>query len=64
MIPSDQRGSHINRPHKISREVTDCIKKHISRFPVVDSHYTRKDSKKQYLESYLSNSKMHRFYLE
>lgn len=46
VIPSDQRGLHKNRPHKISREVTDCIKQHISMFPVVDSHYSRKDSKR------------------
>lgn len=65
VIPTDQRGLHKNRPHRISRQVTDCIKQHISMFPVVDSHYSRKDdSKKQYLESDLSIAKMHRFYLE
>ncbi|KAF0699609.1 Uncharacterized protein FWK35_00038188 [Aphis craccivora] len=64
VIPTDQRGLHKNRPHKIAREVIDCIKQHISMFPVVDSHYSRKDSKKKYLESDLSIAKMHRFYLE
>lgn len=64
VIPSDKRGLHNNRPHKISTEVTDGIKQHISKFPVVDSHYTRENSKKQYLESDLSIAKMHRLYLE
>lgn len=64
VILEDQRGSHKNRPHIISREVTVCIKQHISMFPAVNSHYTRKDSKKQYLESDLSIAKMYRFYLE
>lgn len=32
--------------------------------PVVDSHYTRQNTQKQYLESDLSISKMYRFYQE
>lgn len=64
VISSDQRGKHLNRPHTIQREVLDCIKEHISMFPVVESHYRRADSQKQYLESDLSISKMHRLYIE
>jgi len=33
-------------------------------FPVVDSHYTRQNTQKQYLESDLSIAKMYRFYQE
>jgi len=33
-------------------------------FPVVDSHYTRQNTTKQYLESGLSIAKMYRFYLK
>lgn len=51
VLISDQRGTHRNRPHAIPKEVTDCIKQHISIFPVVDSHYTRQNTQKQYLES-------------
>lgn len=64
VIPLDQRGKHHNRPHRIQREVLDCIKEHISMFNSVDSHYRRADSQKQYLESDLSISKMHRLYIE
>jgi len=64
VLISDQRGTHRNRPHAIPREVTDCIKQHISMFPVVDSHYTRQNTQKQYLESDLSIAKMYRFYQE
>lgn len=64
VISSDKRGSHTNRPHKMVDEVKDCIRKHISMFPVVDSHYTRQNSKKQYLESDQSIAKMHRLYIE
>lgn len=64
VIPFDQRGKHYTRPNRIQREVLDCIKEHISMFPSVDSHYRRADSQKQYLESDLSISKMHRLYIE
>lgn len=64
ILISDQRGTHRNRPHAIPREVTDCIKQHISMFPVVDSHYTRQNTQKQYLESDLSIAKMYRLYKE
>jgi len=37
---------------------------HIESFPIVDSHYTREYSKKKFLDSNLSISKMHRLYLE
>jgi len=63
-ITADKRGTHTNRPHKIHSEVIAYIKKHIDMFPVVDSHYTRQNTTKQYLESDLSIAKMHRFYLE
>lgn len=64
VLISGQRGTHRNRPHEIPREVTDCIKQHISMFPVVDSHYTRQNTRKQYLESDLSIAKMYRLYQE
>lgn len=63
VISSDQRGKHLNRPHVISKEVKNCIEEHISMFPVVESHYTRANTQKKYLEADLSISKMHRFYM-
>lgn len=64
VIPNDQRGKHLNRPLAIQREVKDCIKEHISLFPAIESHYTRENTQKMYLDSNLSISKMHRFYLD
>lgn len=63
-IPSDQRGKHRNRPHAIKDNVKKQIMEHIERFPIVDSHYTREYSKKKFLDSNLSISKMHRLFLE
>jgi len=63
-ITTDKSDTHTNRPHKIRSEVLDCIKKHIDMFPVVDSHYTRQHTTKQYLKSSLSIANMNHFYLE
>lgn len=63
-ITADKRGTHTNRPHKIHSEVLACIKKHIDMIPVVDSHYTRQNTTKQYLESDLSIANMNHFYLK
>lgn len=45
-------------------EVNKYITEHINSFPTVDSHYIRENSKRKYLESGLSISKMHRLYLD
>lgn len=45
-------------------EKIDDIKRHIRSFPVVDSHYCRKSSSKQYLEQQLNLSKMFELYKE
>lgn len=63
-IPSDKREKHRNRPHAIKDNVKDQIKQHIESFPIVNSHYTREYSKKKFLDSNVSISKMHRLYLE
>jgi len=62
-IEADRRGRHSNRHLRISNEIKECVKEYISLFPV-DSHYTRENNKKQYLDSDLNISKMHRLYLE
>ena len=40
------------------------IKDHIRRFPRIESHYCRKNSKREYLESELSIKVMHKLYLK
>lgn len=59
---SDNRGCHDNRPRKMSLETEENIKEHIQLFPAVESHYTRKNSARQYLSELLNISKMYRLY--
>lgn len=63
-LEEDKRGKHTNRPHKLSPELIDNVKNHINQFPVVPSHYTRKNTMKMYLEEGLTIQKMYRLYNE
>ncbi|KAK3791941.1 hypothetical protein RRG08_031004 [Elysia crispata] len=58
----DGRGT--NTKKGFSEEVKGHIRRHIKSFPVVESHYCRADSKKQYLEAGLSITKMYELYVE
>lgn len=64
VISADARGKHNNRPNKIPEEVKKYIRMHILQFPVIESHYTRENSQRQYLQPDLSIAKMHRLYLQ
>ncbi|CAH1102952.1 unnamed protein product [Psylliodes chrysocephalus] len=59
----DRRGKH-TPINKTSPEALSMVKQHIESFPVMESHYSRKDTKKQYLESNLSIKKMYHSYKE
>lgn len=61
---SDQRGLHLNRPHKISDFYIDTVKSHILSFPAQESHYSRSSNKKKCLDPSLSIQKMFRLYIE
>lgn len=61
---ADQRGKHNNRPERIKEVIKDSVRNHIIMFPVVPSHYVRKDSKKMYLEEGLNIKKMYRLYTD
>ena len=52
----DKRGQHTPHNKTPDAKVED-IKSHIESFPVVEGHYTRKDSKRQYLGSDLNTRK-------
>lgn len=58
----DNRGTHYNRPHRMSAATKKSIMTHIELFPSVESHYTRKKPKRQYLSEQLNISKMYRLY--
>ncbi|KAL4716218.1 hypothetical protein ACJJTC_004712 [Scirpophaga incertulas] len=58
----DNRGQHENRPQKMSVSTEQSVTAHIKQFPVKESHYVRRDTKKLYLEKTLNISKKYRLY--
>ena len=64
--PTDQRGKHDTRPHKISDAVRKQINDHIRSFPVMKSHYSRNkhSGRRRNLSPNLSVKQMHEFYTE
>jgi len=59
----DMRGYNAKK-HALSEAQKESVREHIRSFPVIDSHYCRKKTQRQYLENGLTISKMHRLYLE
>lgn len=57
----DQRGKHSNH-RKVPADDVDIIRKLITMFPAYNSHYSRSDSQKKYLNPDLNLSKMYRLY--
>jgi hypothetical protein len=65
VVDKESRGtSHGSRSNKTSDETITEIKSHIESFPVVESHYCRKNTTKKYLNSNLTVTKMYSLYLE
>lgn len=58
---ADRRGK-TSPPNKTPIEDVERVKRHIEKFPVMESHYCRKTSKRLYLDSKLSICKMHDLY--
>jgi len=62
-VGSDKRGR--NAPgNKTPKADDDFVHRHIRSFPVVESHYTRKDTRRQYLAPDLNIKKMYELYKE
>lgn len=62
-IAHDQRGTHANRPLAIRQEDRDRVKAHINSFPLMENHYSRRESAKKCLNYNLSVNKMHKLFL-
>uniref|UniRef100_A0A6B2EIE4 DUF7869 domain-containing protein n=1 Tax=Phlebotomus kandelakii TaxID=1109342 RepID=A0A6B2EIE4_9DIPT len=60
----DKRGICKRKMTEDDIALKESVEKHIKSFPTVDSHYTRKDSVKTYLENDLSLAGMYRLYLD
>lgn len=59
----DPRGRH-EPVNKTLPEKVEEVRNHIRSFPSMESHYIRKDSKRQYLDCKLSIGKMYYLYVE
>ncbi|KAF9420745.1 hypothetical protein HW555_003093 [Spodoptera exigua] len=59
---SDNRGKHLNHPKKIDDEMIRSVCDHVKSFQPVESHYTRKNTSKLYLDNSLSFNKMFSMY--
>lgn len=59
----DNRGKH-EPANKTKPEILEGIRRHIESFPCMESHYTRKDTKRKYLSADLNIRKMHTLYKE
>lgn len=64
VISKDLRGSHNNCPFKYPVEMEDEVVNHIRKFPVIESHYCRENTQRQYLDPGLSVTKMYAMYVE
>lgn len=64
IIPSQSKRGSAPSANKHDTETRDLVKKHINSFPRYESHYTRKQTAKQYLPSHLNVSLMHNLYME
>lgn len=60
---NDKRGRHFPA-NKTTEDVFNKVKQHIDSFPVTESHYVRRESKRKYLDCKLSISKMYYLYKE
>lgn len=63
ILEDDQRGKHKNRP-TVDLEVSNEIKEHINSIPRIESHYTRADSSRVYIDEIKSLTQIHRDYVE
>ncbi|XP_022824255.1 uncharacterized protein LOC111354868 [Spodoptera litura] len=64
VIEKDCRGKHSNHPIKIPRTAIESVCSHVKMFQPVESHYTRKETSKVYLDGSLSFSRMFNYYRE
>lgn len=60
----DARGTHHNRPHRISAELKEMIRQHIRRFPTYESHYGRNNNEARYLNPELTVERMFKLFKE
>ena len=60
---AEEQGKH-SKHQKISDTIREGIRAHVNSFPRVESHYTREQTKREYLESDFNLATMYRLYIE
>ncbi|CAG5016548.1 unnamed protein product [Parnassius apollo] len=63
-IINDKRGRHGTRKNAVPDQVKQSVRDHISQMPLVDSHYVRNRTCKQYLDEQLNFPILYKLYLE
>ncbi|CAC5380535.1 unnamed protein product [Mytilus coruscus] len=61
-VGEDKRGKHAPY-NKTTNTAMDLVRRNIESFPVVDGHYTRKDSNRKYLGADLNIKRMYELYI-
>lgn len=61
--PTDKRGKHSNRPHKLTEETLATMYTFLKSLKGRKSHYSLKDTQKTYLSEELNIAKLHAMYL-
>ncbi|XP_051158212.1 uncharacterized protein LOC127279729 [Leptopilina boulardi] len=65
--PKDERGKHLNRPHRIIEDTRHLVREHIKSFPQMENHYSQNKistDNRMYLNSSLTLNKMFRLFQE
>nr|CAH7729983.1 unnamed protein product [Callosobruchus chinensis] len=63
MVSPDKRGKHVPI-NKISDDIRNSVRNHISQFPTYTSHYSRERTRRRYMGRHLNITRMYRLYLE
>ncbi|CAG4953565.1 unnamed protein product [Parnassius apollo] len=63
-IINDKRGIHGTRKNAVPDQVKQSVRDHISQMPLVNSHYVRNRTSKQYLDEQLNFPILYKLYLE
>ncbi|CAG4990798.1 unnamed protein product [Parnassius apollo] len=63
-IINDKRGIHGTRKNAVPDQVKQSVRDHISQMPLVDSHYVRNRTSKEYLDEQLNFPILYKLYLE
>ncbi|KAJ8967471.1 hypothetical protein NQ314_002785 [Rhamnusium bicolor] len=63
MISTDFRGKH-NNHCKTDEVIKEGVRQHINSIPRIESHYCRKDTKREYIEGGKTVAEIHRDYIQ